>query len=210
MTDKTASKFSLFTIGHSNHKMSEFVSLLSRHGVDSIADVRSQPYSRFHGQFNREPLTESLQRADIQYVFLGRELGARRTERECYNEKQARYDRIRRLPAFLEGLGRIKRGLASRRIALLCAERDPITCHRAILVCRELRCEHVDIRHILENGAIETCEQAEARLIEAVGLPPAHLFYCHAELVEQAYDLQAERIAYTESEAFAVTNEEVA
>lgn len=190
----------LFTIGHSDHEMSEFVSLLARHGVNAIADVRSQPYSRFHGQFNRDTLAELLKRAGIQYVFLGRELGARRSERESYRGKQARYDLISQLPAFRDGLERLRRGLATHRIALLCAEKDPITCHRTVLVCRHLRSDPIIIQHILEDGSIETTEQVEARLIEAVGLPPTHLFKGRSELIEQAYDLQAERIAYTESE----------
>lgn len=200
MIESNGAKPCLFTIGHSDHEMSEFVSLLAQHGVNAIADVRSQPYSRFHGQFNRETLAELLKRAGIQYVFLGRELGARRSERESYQGKQARYDLISQLPAFRDGLDRLRRGLAAHRIALLCAEKDPITCHRTVLVCRHLRSDPVVIQHILEDGSIETTEQAEARLLETVGLPPTHLFKDSSELIEQAYDLQGERIAYTESE----------
>jgi len=206
MIESNGTKPCLFTIGHSDHEMPEFVSLLTQHGVNAIADVRSQPYSRFHGQFNRETLAELLKRAGIQYVFLGRELGARRSERESYQGKQARYDLISQLPAFREGLNRLRGGLAKHRIALLCAEKDPITCHRTVLVCRHLRSDPIVIQHILEDSSIETTQQAEVRLLEAVGLPPTHLFKGHSELIEQAYDLQAERIAYTESEVSHVTS----
>ncbi len=206
MIDCATQKPTLFTIGHSDHELAEFMSLLERHRVESVADVRSHPYSRFHGQFNRETLAERLSRGGIQYDFLGRELGARRSERECYQDKQARYDLISRLPAFQEGLERLRRGLASRRICLLCAERDPITCHRTILVCRHLRSEPINIHHILENGSLETTEQIESRLLEAVGLPPADLFHDRAELIEQAYDLQGDRIAYTEADAQTVAS----
>lgn len=200
MTDPIAARPTLFTIGHSNHEMPEFLSLIARHGVDVIADVRSQPYSRFHGQFNREPFAVSLKGAGIQYVFLGRELGARRTERDSYEDNQARYDLIGQLPAFREGLERLRRGLVTHRIALLCAEKDPLSCHRTILVCRHLRFDAIDIRHILEDGTIETHERAELRLLSKVGLPPDDLFCSRAELVEQAYDLQGKRIAFVESE----------
>jgi uncharacterized protein (DUF488 family) len=179
---------------------------LTRHGVKVVADVRSHPYSRFHGQFNRETLAELLKRAGIQYVFLGRELGARRTERESYESNQARHDLISRLPAFREGLEQLRRGLAVHRTSLLCAEKDPITCHRTILVCRHLRSEFIDIQHILEDGSLEATEQAESRLLELVGLPPEDLFRNRSEMIEQAYDLQAERIAYSEAEAPAVTS----
>jgi len=161
---------------------------------------RYRPYSRFHPQFNREPLAEQLNRSGISYVFLGLELGARRTERESYQNRRARYDLIRALPAFLEGLDLLRRDLVSHRVALLCAEKDPITCHRTVLVCRQLRFEPIQIEHILENGEIETNDQAETRLIEEVGLPPTHLFYGRLQLVEQAYDMQSERIAYMEPE----------
>jgi uncharacterized protein (DUF488 family) len=206
MSETPVNQRCLFTIGHSDHEMPQFVSLLTRHGIDSIADVRSHPYSRFHGQFNRETIAEFLKRAGIRYMFLGRELGARRTERESYRDKQARYDLICRLPAFQEGLERLRRGMASERMCLLCAEKDPITCHRTVLVCRHLRSEPINIRHILEDGTLETTEQAESRLLDIAGLPPTNLFQGRSELIEEAYDIQAQRIAYTDSEASQITD----
>lgn len=206
MTKRADAKPCLFTIGHSCHEITEFIALLGRHGVNAVADVRSQPYSRFHSQFNREALTESLQRAGIQYVFLGDELGARRSEPDSYQDNQARYDLIARIPAFHDGLGRLRRGVVSRRIALLCAEKDPITCHRMVLVCRHLRSEPVEIRHILADGSLESMDSAEARLLDAVGLPATDLFRSRAELIEEAYDLQAERIAYSEPEVVPTEN----
>jgi DNA-binding LacI/PurR family transcriptional regulator len=210
MTNPVAARPTLFTIGHSNHEMPEFVALLARHGVDVIADVRSQPYSRFHGQFNREPLAASLKEAGIRYVFLGRELGARREERESYDGGQASYDLIGRLPAFRAGLERLRRGVASHRIALLCAEKDPISCHRTILVCRHLRSDPIGIRHILEDGSLETHGQAELRLLAKVGLPPDDLFCSREELLAQAYDLQGKRIAFVESEDASAMGDDLA
>ncbi len=195
----------LLTIGHSDHEMSDLIALLRRHGVNVVADVRSSPYSRLHAQFNRETLALALGQAEIQYWFLGRELGARRTEPECYRNGQARYDLICRLPAFSEGLERLRRGVLQHRIALLCAEKDPITCHRTVLVCRQMRGEPIEIRHILADGSVETTGQIETRLLEEVGLPSEDLFRTHAQLVEEAYDLQAERIAYVESQSANVT-----
>ena len=200
MNDASETRHCLFTIGHSDHEMSEFLPLLLRHGIDTVADVRSQPYSRFHEQFNRETLAESLKHAGIGYLFLGRELGARRIESESYRGKQARYDLICKLPAFHDGLQQLRQRLASRQICLMCAEKDPITCHRTILVCRHLRSEPIDIRHILEDGSLEATQHAEGRLLDAVGLPPTHLFQDRSQLVEEAYDIQAQRIAYTESQ----------
>jgi hypothetical protein len=82
----------------------------------------------------------------------------------------------------------------------MCAEKDPLTCHRTILICRHLRSEPVEIKHILDDGSLERNEQAEARLLDLVGLPSAHLFHSRSELIEQAYDLQGDRIAFRELE----------
>lgn len=190
----------LFTIGHSDHETPELIELLVRHGVSVVADVRSQPYSRHHDQFNRETLAQALEQSGIAYAFLGRELGARRNERESYQGGQARYDLISRLPAFQRGLERLRSGLATHRIALLCAEKDPITCHRMVLICRQLRSDPILIQHILDDGNLESMTQAESRLLEAARVPSTHLFKSRNQLVELAYDIQGERIAYTEAD----------
>lgn len=189
----------LFTIGHSDHELPDFLSLVARHAITAIADVRSQPYSRFHSQFNREVLTEALRKEGVQYVFLGNELGARRAERESYRGKQARYDLIAKLPAFQEGLARLRKGMLTHRIALMCAEKDPLTCHRTILICRHLRSSGLEIVHILEDGTVETHAQAELRLLE-LAAPPGALFCPRDVLIEQAYDAQGDEIAFTESD----------
>src|SRR6266853_345753 len=102
-----ASGATLFTIGHSNHELPAFLALLTQHGVSAIADVRSQP-TCWLPHFNRAPLTAELREAGIEYVFLGQELGARRSEPECYEDGRADYERIGRLPAFQQGLSRIR------------------------------------------------------------------------------------------------------
>ena len=126
----------LYTIGHSNHAFEHFVALLQEHGVELVADVRSVPASARHPQFSRKALEPALAARGIRYLFLGQELGARRTEREAYEDGVATYERIARLPAFRAGLERVKEISASSRIALMCAEKAPLDCHRALLVCR--------------------------------------------------------------------------
>jgi uncharacterized protein (DUF488 family) len=191
----------LYTIGHSNHDADAFVDLLRRSGISAIADVRSSPYSKFSPQFNRETLSTVLRSHGIRYVFLGRELGARREERECYVESQARYDLIAKSPLFREGIDRVVSGAATHSVALMCAEKDPITCHRMVLVCRELRTTGLDLRHVLEDGAVESNLEAENRLLDLADLPRGDLFRPREAVVEEAYDRQARRIAWTEREA---------
>lgn len=190
----------LFTIGHSDHDIDRFLALLREYRVDAVADVRSQPYSRHQPQFNRETLADALKTIEAKYVFLGRELGARRAEPEAYDGGRARYDLIRHLPAFQEGLARIQRGVASNRIALLCAEKDPLTCHRTILVCRELRALPIEVLHIRDDGLYETTAALETRLLRLWRLQDADLFTERTALIELAYEKQAERIAYVSTE----------
>jgi hypothetical protein len=189
----------LFTIGHSNHELPVFLGLLEQHQIQAIADVRSSPYSRYAPQYNREPLRDALKARGLHYVFLGQELGARRSEPECYENGKARYPRIVRSPLFQQGLERLQRGLASYRIALLCAEKDPLYCHRLVLVCRQLRHQGLHIQHIWEDGSLKSQEEEEERLLSELELPPGDLFLSRSEMIELAYDRQGEKIAYVEA-----------
>ena len=188
----------LYTIGHSTHPSARLIELLRMHGVSAVADVRSSPYSRYNSQFNREALQHVLQDAGIEYVFLGGQLGARPADTSCYVDGKVQFSRIAAGRAFADGLARLRAGIESYRTTLLCAEKDPIGCHRMILVCRALRGSDVRMRHILDDGSLETNEHAERRLMQALGVPETDLFATPEELVLRAYDTQAGRIAYEE------------
>ncbi|MCX6976171.1 MAG: DUF488 domain-containing protein [Verrucomicrobia bacterium] len=194
MTAKT-SEAHLLTIGHSTLEINAFIALLKEFSVSAVADVRSSPYSRFSPQYNTDALRRSLLDNRIQYVFLGEELGARRNEPECYVDDVAKYDLIAETEAFARGIQRLRTGLATQRISLLCAEKDPLTCHRMILVCRHLR-DDVPISHIIGPNDCENQEQAESRLLKLVGLPDRDLFRSRADLLDEAYSKQGDQIAY--------------
>lgn len=186
----------LYTIGHSTHSIETFIQMLASNQITALADVRTRPYSRLQPQFNREALTSRLVGANIHYVFLGRELGARTSDPHCYDNGQVQYARLAVTPLFRAGLDRVARGLASHRIALMCAEKDPITCHRMILVCRALRRECIDIAHIRADGSVESNFEAENRLVEKMRLPASDLFTTPEQSIEDAYERQAKRIAW--------------
>lgn len=196
----TAERHPVFTVGHSNLEIGKFVALLKQHGIQAIADVRSSPYSQYNPQFNRELLQKSLQEHGIAYVFLGQELGARRSERECYLEGRADYGLISQTPAFKRGIDRVTQGAAKMRIALMCAEKDPIDCHRCILVTPHLRHQGLQVLHILSDGSLENHEQTEKRLLQAFALENKELFRSQGEIVAEAYKIQGERVAYHEDE----------
>ena len=145
----------LYTFGHSTHEIETFTELLSIHSVTAICDVRSQPFSKFNPQFNKEVIQAELKKKEIAYVFLGKELGPRSEDPACYSEGKVQYSRIAETALFQQGLKRIIKGMETYRIALMCAEKDPVMCHRTILVCRHLRDQGIKIKHILENGGLQ-------------------------------------------------------
>jgi uncharacterized protein (DUF488 family) len=189
----------VYTIGHSTHSIEGFIELLVSHGATVVADVRSRPYSRFNPQFNRESLRADLKKVGISYVFLGRELGARCEDRACYVDGTVQYDLLARTGLFQEGLERVAEGASRHRIALMCAEKDPLTCHRAILVCRHLATRGIAAQHILEDGRLEIHDDAISRLLTEVGIGERDLFRGREELTAEAYDRRGRQIAYTDN-----------
>lgn len=189
----------LFTIGHSNRTPSEFVELLRENNVSAVADVRSQPYSRHMPHFNRESLKDLLALHSISYVFMGEELGARRDEDCCYVDGQAKYELIEQTEAFKSGIERIRKGMDKYAVAMMCSEKDPITCHRTILIAKALRGD-CEIRHIISEAKVESQQEAEKRLLKEWKLDHDDMFRSAFELLEEAYRKQAEEIAYVDKE----------
>ncbi|MDD9823098.1 MAG: DUF488 domain-containing protein [Gammaproteobacteria bacterium] len=184
----------LFTVGHSPHSTAHFIALLQRHGVDAVVDVRSVPHSAYNPQFNRDALQKSLRDNAIQYVFLGRELGARSDNPACYVDGKVQFKLLAAQPLFARGIERLRRGMAQYRVAIMCAEKDPLTCHRMILVCRRMRAL-TSIQHILDDGALESHAHAERRLREKLGIH-ADLLRDEKQSIEDAYDAQGRRMGY--------------
>jgi len=189
----------LFTVGHSTHSAADFVALLQRHAIEAVVDVRSMPRSAYNPQFNRAALQELLRANRIHYVFLGRELGARSDDPACYVDGQVQFKLLAASELFAHGIARLRTGMAQYRVAIICAEKDPLTCHRMILVCRRMR-EVATIQHILDNGALESHADAERRLRDQLGLS-ADLLRDEAQSIEDAYDAQSRKMAYKKSAA---------
>ena len=186
----------VLTIGHSTHPIETFLDLLRGANVEAIADVRSSPYSRFNPQFNREHLKAALRGAGIAYAFLGNELGARSDQPSHYVSGQVSYPRLAASELFRSGIARVLAGAAKQRIALMCAEKDPVTCHRTILVARAFAEAGVKVRHVGPDGAFEDHCDALMRLRRELGIAEHDLFATPAELDDRAYRAQEARIAY--------------
>ena len=145
----------IFTIGHSNHSLAQFLALIEGAGVSSVLDVRSQPFSRWVPHFNRKALEAALAENGVAYRYLGRALGGRPVDPSLMRDGKPDYALMARSPEFATGLERVIEASAADRVALLCAERDPVDCHRFHLIGRELDARRIPVAHILASGAIE-------------------------------------------------------
>jgi uncharacterized protein (DUF488 family) len=191
----------VYSIGHSNGTIERLIGLLQQHSITAVADVRSQPYSRFNPQFNREVLAGSLKGVGLEYVFLGQELGARSDDPACYRNGRAQYALIAKAGTFQRGIERLLSGAERFRLAILCAEKEPLVCHRGILISRHLHEIGMVVRHILEDGSVEDHENAVERLLDMHGLRDEHLFHSREERIALAYEKQAEDIQYGREES---------
>jgi uncharacterized protein (DUF488 family) len=157
------SNLRILTIGHSDHAMEHFLSLLKTYSVSVVVDTRSYPYSNFAPQYDQGPLREALQNAGYQYLYLGRELGGRPEGEEYYDsEGHVLYGKVAETDFFRTGITRVEEGIRRYSVALLCSEENPAECHRRLLIGRVLQGDGVAIEHIRGDGRL----QAESDLAQ--------------------------------------------
>ncbi|MGC1357819.1 MAG: DUF488 domain-containing protein [Xanthobacteraceae bacterium] len=166
---RAAPAFDLFTIGHSNIAIDRFAALLQQAGVNAIVDVRSVPHSRWCPWFSQKPLAPRLAAAGMSYTFEGDALGGRPRHERLYRNGVADYEATANEPPYMDGLGRVIAEAGRSRLCLMCAEREPLDCHRCLLVARSLAERGLAVGHILHNGTIEPHTELERRLLALAG-----------------------------------------
>jgi uncharacterized protein (DUF488 family) len=147
-------ELTIFTIGHSDHTVEEFTSLLQRHSIALVVDVRSQPYSRWVHQFNRELLIRDLQDADLDYRFMGDTLGGRPDDTSLYGpgEERPDYQRLEQTPAYQASIDRLIELSREEQTVVMCSEGDHRHCHRHLLLTQTLIERGVQVLHIQPDG----------------------------------------------------------
>jgi uncharacterized protein (DUF488 family) len=188
--------FDLFSIGHSNIPAERFLAMLRGAGVKAIADVRSTPASRFFPWFSAKNLTGLLAQHGMAYLPYGGELGGRPRDPALYCDGIADYEAMARQPQFAAGLERLRADAARHRVCLMCAERDPLDCHRCLLVARALAARGLAIGHILHDGAIEPHAASEQRLLQLDGDNNDLFATGQDERLAAAYRRRARAVAY--------------
>lgn len=134
MTMKT-----IWTIGHSNRPMAEFVLMLQSFEILNLADVRRFPGSRRQPQFAQETLRDALATEGITYHHL-EQLGGRRNKRSPDSQNDAwrvesfnAYADYMQTQAFQAALCQLEELAVSKPTAMMCAEAVPWRCHRRLI-----------------------------------------------------------------------------
>ena len=186
----------IFSIGHSNHSIDKFLSLLESSKINMVVDVRSAPFSRMFPQFNQETLKKSLSDNSIGYLFLGDQIGGRSNDPDDYMDGQVLYMALAKKEAFKTGMERLKEGSTKYRIALMCSEKEPLDCHRTLLVSQALASSDIVVGHIHADGTVEFHGDALVRLLSLHNLSSPDLFSDDTGRVQEALTLQEKKIAY--------------
>lgn len=204
MTPTPANATAVFTMGHSNFEFPDFFAVLAVHCVQTVCDVRSRPASFRFPQFNREPLEAGLSSANIHYEFLGEELGGRPNDPRVYHDDGlVDYAARRKARDFCAGVDRVLKLSRNGNIVLLCAEEDPLQCHRFLMICPALLERAITPLHIRKGGALETQRDAEDRLLalhDLTAFDSGSLFpFERAQALEDAIRLQSKDYAFRTS-----------
>lgn len=163
-------KSSIYTIGHGNKTLPEFIEELKLMDIEYLFDVRSFPISKFNPQFNKPVLDYELpKQAGITYVFLGKHLGGLPKDRTCFTENKVDYKKIREKDFFQEGVNLLVDANSQRmKVALMCSETKPEECHRSKLIGQELLLHNISLNHITPEG-IKSQKEVITELTKGLG-----------------------------------------
>ena len=171
----------IYTIGHSNHAIEQFIALLERHGIEALVDVRRFPSSRRLPHFNRHDLAEALGEQGIDYHWL-ESLGGHRKEGLGDSPNLGMRDEFFRNYAdhmigdeFRQGAAQLLEIAENRRVAIMCAEKSFHDCHRK-LTSDFLVASGADVQHILADGSLEQHKLSELAMVQGgnVTYPERH------------------------------------
>ena len=182
----------LLTIGHSNLPADQFLGLLKAAAVTAIADVRSVPFSRRFPWFSSRTLADRLHGHGIAYFAMGDALGGRPVNPALYRDGIADYEAMAATPEFRDGLDRVAAEARHHRLCLMCSEREPLECHRCLLVGRALSEGGVAVGHILADGSVELHATTIQRML---GLTKGKADLFGGQSLDEAYRRRAHKVA---------------
>ena len=158
----------VYSIGYSGFSIHDFLSALKEHDIALVVDVRSSPFSNRFSDYNKDALENTLKASGIHYRNYAAEFGARQEDRRFYGQDgYLDFEVFSRSDPFLRGVGKLCESMRrDYTFALMCAEKRPMDCHRAILVSRAFFERGYKVIHLLPNGRTMTQEDLNDQLIE--------------------------------------------
>ena len=196
----------IYTVGHSNYTVERLIDMLKHYNINCVVDIRGTPYSKYNIQFDKETIRYTLTKAGFIYIYMAKELAAKRINKQSSNEEgYSDFEKVVKEKEFLEGIERLKNGCnKGYKIALLGAMQEPIRCHRSILVGRALRENGFNVKHILDNYSIASQEDIEQMLLDKYFSNRAQMTIDdlignslnREEMIEEGYRLANKEIGY--------------
>lgn len=157
----------IYTIGYSAFSINEFIETIKNFGISCVIDVRSSPFSNYYADYNKDTLERTLKEHNILYRNYANEFGARQTNPAFYSGDIVDFDKFIKSAQFLEGVSKVKKGIErGYKFVLMCAEKDPIKCHRSIMLGKGFSENGFDVKHIVSKKELESQKELEERLLE--------------------------------------------
>lgn len=197
----------IYTIGHSTHSSEYFLELLQAHNIDTVIDVRSTPASSYNPQFNKDTLQSFLKQHNIKYMHFGDEFGARQNDESVLDDYGiVDFELFRKTYQFQNGIERLDIGLSKGyKIALMCAEGNPLECHRFSMISVYLEEIGITVKHILKDKSIKLNTELEEELLKKYEkkIPTPSLFEPEIDREDQlknAYKLHNKEFGWRSTE----------
>ncbi|MDD3436717.1 MAG: DUF488 domain-containing protein [Candidatus Gastranaerophilales bacterium] len=194
---------SVFTIGYAAFNIDDFIDVLKSHKISHLIDVRSNPMSEYFQDYNSFNLEPKLKQHNIIYENLALEFGARQENNEFFSKSGfIDFEKFTQSEQFKNGLAKIEDGLKQDiNFVLMCAEKDPINCHRSIMIAHAMQKNGIQVLHIMYDGQLQPQNEIDKKLLELYfpDRNQLNLFtqsLDEQELIEQAYKKQNEKIGY--------------
>ncbi|HEK8845259.1 TPA: DUF488 domain-containing protein [Clostridioides difficile] len=196
----------IFAIGHSNYPYDKLINMIKKYDINCVVDIRETPYSKYNIQYNKEAFNESLRNSGFLYIYMGKEFGAKRTNKDVYTQEgYADFEKVAKEDIFFNGIERLKKGCQmGYRIVLLGAMQEPIRCHRSILVGKVLNKEGFDVKYIMHEGNLAYQEDIEESLLDKYFSDRKQLSIdnllgsalTREEMIQEGYKLANKEIGY--------------
>lgn len=193
----------IYTIGYAGFPIDKFVEELKNNSINAVIDVRSSAFSQYYSDYNKNNLELRLKKEGIYYRNYAKEFGARQNDEEYYaDEGYLDFSKFSKSEQYLEGIKKLCTSMGKGyTFALMCAEKNPIDCHRTVLVARTFFEKGYKVVHLCPEGKTILQEEINLQLLDCFFPLRAQINFfenqvSEEEMLDQAYRMQNKKIGY--------------